>query len=540
MTAGNRNQGPHSAELKSTSVSQPPPDVLPLASSKHSYGAGDCIGGKYRLESLLGRGGMGEVWTASNETLAVQRAVKLIRSEADSRENTDRLLHEARAAARLADPAIVRVFDFGKTQFGDPFLVMEVLRGEDLASALRRKERLSATRAIRILLPVIRALGLAHLHGIVHRDLKPENIFLTKSADGRIQPKLLDFGIAKLKDIRSLRLTMDGSVMGSPLYMAPEQARGEDVDERADIWALCVVLYEIITGQPPFLGETRSEVFTAATRSTPKSLVDMGMGDATLWKLLLKGLSKKPDNRFQSMRELGQAFAGWLQTQKVSDDITGASLDAAWFRESPQSFLSSTMPPGRPSLATIARVPGPGRKPANLSAGPSLPTLSPSPDAAVVAMVLSEPSSSSRVPWPRWFRTTRQRLAVSVSIVVLATLPWMMGTDETISGPNSTPNASARAEPPILSAQPPGDDGTEESSDLDTVSPPIVLDMVETSDAAAPPLEAPDLTGESIKAVDTAPRKEVKDSSGASKKSVRAARHRARKKRRSRLMDPFQ
>lgn len=228
MTSGNPTEDPRSAELTSTRVSQPPADNLQQEPSRRHYGAGDCVGGKYRLESLLGRGGMGEVWTASNETLAVQRAVKLIRSEAECRENTDRLLHEARAAARLADPAIVRVFDFGKTQYGDPFLVMEVLRGEDLASAIRRKERLKATRAVRILLPVIRALGLAHLHGIVHRDLKPENIFLTKGADGRIQPKLLDFGIAKLKDMQSLRLTMDGSVMGSPLYMAPEQARGEE------------------------------------------------------------------------------------------------------------------------------------------------------------------------------------------------------------------------------------------------------------------------------------------------------------------------
>ncbi|HVZ30799.1 MAG TPA: serine/threonine-protein kinase, partial [Polyangiaceae bacterium] len=238
-------------EIKETRVTSETLAELPPA-SRRVYGKGDLIDGKYELEELIGMGGMGTVWTARNATLGVRRAVKLIRSDAGTIESTDRLLHEAQAAARLADPATVRVFDYGKTAEGDPYIVMELLEGEDLMSIINRRERLSPIKAVRVLLPVIRALGMAHAHGIVHRDLKPENIFLARLPDGRVQPKLLDFGIAKRKDASDLRLTTAGSVVGSPLYMAPEQARGEDVDERADIWALAVVLYEAIAGQPPF------------------------------------------------------------------------------------------------------------------------------------------------------------------------------------------------------------------------------------------------------------------------------------------------
>jgi serine/threonine protein kinase len=188
-------------DLKATQLTPPPHDDVPpvaIHSAPRFYRAGDVIDGKYRLEGLLGKGGMGEVWTAHNETLGVLRALKLIPADLDSPESTDRLLREARAAARLADPAIVRVFDFGKTPWGDPYLVMELLSGEDLASVIRRRERLSALKAVRVLLPILRALCAAHAHGIVHRDLKPENIFLSKQPEGRIQPKLLDCGIAKL------------------------------------------------------------------------------------------------------------------------------------------------------------------------------------------------------------------------------------------------------------------------------------------------------------------------------------------------------
>jgi eukaryotic-like serine/threonine-protein kinase len=351
-------------EMQATRISVEPPSELPQsqlpASARRPYGPGDMIDGKYALESLLGRGGMGEVWTAHNATLGVRRAVKLLRADAGSADSTDRLLNEAQAAARLVDPSIVRVFDFGKTSSGDPYIVMEMLEGEDLMSVIRRRERLSPIKAVRVLLPMIRALVGAHAHGIVHRDLKPENIFLAKLPDGRVQPKLLDFGIAKLRNAIGLRLTTDGAVMGSPLYMAPEQSRGEDVDERADIWALSVVLYESITGQPPFTGDDRFAVSRAVSESSPARLSQHNVTDESLWPILSRGLEKRREDRWASMEELGRALARWLLEQGVIDDITGASLEAGWFRSRRQSLFGSSSPPQRSSLA------GPDVKPAPL------------------------------------------------------------------------------------------------------------------------------------------------------------------------------
>ncbi|HWO13295.1 MAG TPA: protein kinase [Polyangiaceae bacterium] len=343
----------HAVELAATRISVEPGRQIVSSSARRPYGPGDVIDGKYELESLLGRGGMGEVWTARNSTLDVRRAVKLIRTDAGSAENTDRLLHEAQAAAQLSEPAIVRVFDFGKTSWGDPYIVMEMLEGEDLMTIIRRRERLSPSKAVRVLLPVIRALGAAHARGIVHRDLKPENIFLAKLPDGRVQPKLLDFGIAKLKNAQALRLTTAGEVMGSPLYMAPEQARGEDVDERADLWAICVVLYEALTGNPPFVGESRAQVIRAASDDSPPPLSQHGLEDDSLWPIISRGLEKRRDARWASMEELGKALARWLLDAGVQDDITGASLQSTWFRISRQSLFASSSPPGRLSFALL-------------------------------------------------------------------------------------------------------------------------------------------------------------------------------------------
>ena len=176
-------------------------DVLETApkSSGPRYREGDVVAGKYQLGRHLGEGGMGDVWLAHNETLDIDVALKLIRGELATAEMAERLLHEARAAARLGHPAIVRVNDFGKTDRGDPFIVMELLQGEDLGAALSSRGRLNAVTAVRTLLPIAHALMVAHNKGIVHRDLKPENVFLAKSDDGKLQPKLVDFGVAKLE-----------------------------------------------------------------------------------------------------------------------------------------------------------------------------------------------------------------------------------------------------------------------------------------------------------------------------------------------------
>src|SRR5690606_12099052 len=148
-----------------------------------------------------------------------------------------------------------------------------------------------------------------------------------------------------------LRLTTDGAVMGSPLYMAPEQSRGEDVDERADIWALSVVLYEAITGQLPFSGDDRAEVARAVAEASPLRLSQHNVADDSLWPIISRGLEKRREDRWSSMEELGRALARWLLDSGIGDDITGASLEAGWFRTSRQSLFASSAPPLRSSLA---------------------------------------------------------------------------------------------------------------------------------------------------------------------------------------------
>lgn len=293
------------------------------------------LDGKYRLVSELGEGGMGSVWLAHNLALDTRVAVKLIRAEIKSAATEDRLLKEARAAAKIRHPGIVRIFDFGRTEEGDPYLVMELLEGETLADSLDRQARAPATRAAQLLLPIADALAVAHDEGIVHRDLKPENIFLARTARG-LEPKILDFGIAKHPGESIVSsLGRPGSILGSPDYMSPEQARGSRfVDHRTDVWSFAVVLYEMIAGERPFHGEGINDVLAAIVHGEPRPLTDFGVGDGALWEIIATGLRPSFEERWPSMRDFGQALATWLWEQGVKEDATKTSLEAVWLTTS--------------------------------------------------------------------------------------------------------------------------------------------------------------------------------------------------------------
>lgn len=297
----------------------------------NGYAPGAMLAGKYRLEAPLGEGGMGVVWQARNVLLDLPVAIKLIRADLDQGALRARLQLEARAAAKLGHPSIVRVFDVGESELGDPFIVMEYLRGETLTQLIGQG-RLPATRAVQLLLPIIDALAAAHARGIVHRDLKPDNVMIALD-EQRVCPKILDFGIAKLTDPcdRDFKLTDIGSVLGSPEYMSPEQARGrEDIDASTDIWSMCVVLYEAVTGCPPFSASNCNALLRRIVEDAPKPLSEHGLDDAEFWQILERGLRKDREQRYAKISELGQALASWLLSHGVTEDVCGSTLDSKW------------------------------------------------------------------------------------------------------------------------------------------------------------------------------------------------------------------
>jgi serine/threonine protein kinase len=317
-----------------SSPESPPRTVPPVSmevKADERYRAGDLIEGKYRLTRPLGEGGMGVVWVAKNVPLDLDVAVKLIALRGGSNRSVlaGRLLQEARTAARVTHPAICRTFDFGETHLGDPFVVSELLHGETLAEVLERQLRLPAVLAVQTLLPIADGLALAHAHGIVHRDVKPENLFLARDLAGRIQPKLLDFGIARRVD-GDAPGNADSGLQGTPTYMSPEQVRGRPADFRADVWSLCVVLYQSITGRVPFSGEHHDQILGRVLTEDPLPTTAAAAGDEALWRVLKLGLRKRPEERWNSVRELGEALARWLLDHGVREDLSGASLRTTW------------------------------------------------------------------------------------------------------------------------------------------------------------------------------------------------------------------
>ncbi len=320
---------------------------------KMIYVPGTVIAGKYRLERVLGQGGMGAVWVVRNIGLDADFALKLIRRDRATEEAAARLLTEARAAAKLGHPGIVRVFDFGQSEVGDPYQVMELLKGDSFGQLIARKKRLEPAIAVQMLLPVASALYAAHSKGIVHRDLKPDNIMLsTEDSSRKLVPKVLDFGIARvLRDDIDRHQTMAGEVLGSPDYMSPEQARGQlDIDHRTDIWTFAVLLYESITGKRPFEGHNYNALISSIVSNAPMPIHAYGVADTELSGIIDRGLSKSPGARWQTMRDLGIALATWAVEHGIHQDISGVSIQTEWLA-SVSPNLKTLQPAQLPRLA---------------------------------------------------------------------------------------------------------------------------------------------------------------------------------------------
>ncbi|MBK6920792.1 MAG: protein kinase [Deltaproteobacteria bacterium] len=275
---------------------------------------GTVLNDRFRVLKMIGDGGMGSVYLAEHVTLRKKVALKVLKQEL-CREQThvDRFLQEARAASMIAHENVVDIVDFGPVPGGSVFFAMEYLEGEDLAVVLRRERRFPWQRSRELMLQIVRALKAAHARGIIHRDLKPANCFLCKRSDGRDFIKLLDFGIAKVTDEsgESGGLTRTGAVFGTAKYMAPEQAMGDPADARTDVYAAAICLYEFLTGQVPFDGDNFMRVLSRHL-TEPLTLPSTMAPDAAISPMveavIVKALSKRPDDRYQSMTELEQAI----------------------------------------------------------------------------------------------------------------------------------------------------------------------------------------------------------------------------------------
>ncbi|MBI5513136.1 MAG: protein kinase [Deltaproteobacteria bacterium] len=401
---------------------------------------------RYELLERLGAGSMGEVWRGRHTLLGHEVACKLMKPEsAGDHGLVGRFLREAQIAARLRHRNIARVEDFGVATDGRPFLVMELLRGRSLESLLLAQGPLPSAMVALVAQHVGAACDVAHAAGIVHRDLKPENCFMVADEDGAALVKVLDFGVARVTD--GLVSTHQGkagtaafTLLGTPVYMSPEQARGQkDLDGRSDLWSLAVLLYELLTGRLPYDAETLPQLLCAVLTEPipPPSRVLPTLPTAVdTWAE--KAFQRDRDARFQSGRELAQALTRALGLAPVLQVQAPPSVP-------PPAMLPSTVP----EFAAATLHPSPNATPQGFT--PSLPPTRPMPEVPAGAIV---PAHATPVPWApapaspeRPSRTTVPRgtalfiLAGAVSLGLVATTAFLLGTRSVPGAPPARPPA---------------------------------------------------------------------------------------------------
>jgi len=331
---------------------------------------GAVLGGAYEVTRLLGEGGMGAVYEAIQLRLNKRVAIKVMARElASNEEALARFRREAEVTSRLGHPHLVNVMDFGTTDSGEPYLVMEYLDGEDLDHRIRHLGRLPLGTAVEITRQVASALAAAHDEGIVHRDLKPANVYLVRVKGEADFVKVLDFGISKIKASRT-KLTRASAVMGTPEYMSPEQATGliEEIDHRADQWALGCIAWEMLSGHAPFRADDMAALFYQVINMDPHPLSKLAPGlPAEVEPVLRRALAKQAVDRYPSIKDFARAFEA---------AATGFTRELT-----PPPVMIPRTAPAKGTVAYSARLapgkPGPSAMPGTIARAPTLPAQSP-------------------------------------------------------------------------------------------------------------------------------------------------------------------
>lgn len=324
---------------------------------------GTCLAGKYEVERLLGEGSMGAVYAARNLTTGKNVAIKWLIAERETDYAlVDRFRREARAAGRIDHPNVVTIFDVG-THDRAVFLVMEMLHGEPLSDILMRG-RLEPEETVGLMVPVMRGVAAAHAAGVVHRDLKPENVFVCRAPDGSLrEPKVLDFGISKLVGDAAqdeLRATRTGVVVGTPTYMSPEQIAGADgIDSRIDVYALGVMLYEMLAGRPPFIAGTYTALVVQIATATPPDLRELRPDiDPELVTVIEKAMARDRDARFADVESLATALEPFGVETRFRPEAPSWSIRVGPTRKGSKKFTSTADGKGvvkaRESVPTVA------------------------------------------------------------------------------------------------------------------------------------------------------------------------------------------
>ena len=317
---------------------------------------GQTLLGRYKIIKRLGEGGMGTVYLGEHATIGKKFAVKVLSHEFAHKEDlVERFLQEARAASMISQENVVEITDFGDTPDGSVFFVMEFLKGEDLSDTVENQGRLPWPRVKPIMLQICRALGAAHDAGIIHRDMKPENCYRIKRGKNDDFIKVLDFGIAKVtseEDGEGKGLTRTGMIFGTPEYMSPEQAQGAKPDHRVDVYAVGVIMYELLTGQVPFTADTFMGILTKhmfEVPEAPSAVVEDANIPQEVEAIILKAMQKDRELRFADMAEMAAAIeavgTGAAAVDVVSENIARPSTGEMAFTGSRATPMPGTVPP---------------------------------------------------------------------------------------------------------------------------------------------------------------------------------------------------